>query len=176
MQSSTLTDFEEIQNSITGYTYDSKGRLIKKVFATIDPLTYKYSYNAAGRITKAMVTARMPAHDKDGEATGKALDKPMSKYLYKYDVKNRLIEEAHFFWEDGPLDNVASYKKKWTYNSKNQVISITLIDIDNVIIATDKLLYNDKRLLIKKSTSNSDGEEEEYIYEYCTDCKQYWMQ
>lgn len=176
LEVATFKDFEENETTTTRYLYDSKGKLIEKIIATIDPLTYKYSFDASGNITKATVTARMPAQDKDGEYNGKAFDKPMDKYLYKYDSKKRLTEEWHFYSEDGSPQSTPSYKYKWSYNDKNQIISINLIDIDDEIIFTQQLKYNEKGLLSKTTILKKDGEKEEYLYEYCTDCKQSWMQ
>ena len=118
----------------------------------------------------------MPAYDQDGEPTGKTFERPMDKYHYKYDSKNRLIEEWHFFSDDGSSTTIPSYKKKWSYNNKNQIIAISLIDIDGEVLFTQQMEYNEKGLLSRIVTNKQDDGKVEYQYEYCTDCKQSWMQ
>jgi YD repeat-containing protein len=178
LSSSTFTNFDEEEKSITAYTYDTKGRLIQKIFATIDPITYKYKYDAAGRIVSESSTIKMPVYDKDGDPTGKSFDKPTAKSIFKYDTKNRLSEEWFYYADMGTIDDSQPvFKRRWEYNSKNQLVKLTNIDADGETTRVLEFKYNEKGLLIKKTVQTfNDEETKEFIYEYCTDCKQSWMQ
>lgn len=169
----TYTDSESGNGEeITVYTYDAAGRLIKRETATIDPPTYRYKYNAAGKLAEVFVTQKMPEYDKDGEFHGKTFDKPSNHYVYKYDAKGRMTEEWNFMYDN--KSSKPDYKTIWTYNDKSQVIKIRRINSENTEMNAETFEYNSDGLIIKKTFKDGD-DITNYIFEYCKGCKQSWM-
>lgn len=158
----------------TVFTYDAAGRLIKKQTATIDPPTYKYKYDAKGRLMEVNVTQTMPVYDDNGDWQGKTVENPSSRYVYKYDAKGRLAEEWDY---DLPIENKTdppSYKMLWSYNDKNQVIMVKRVNSDGTEMNRVSYEYNSDGLIIR-SIENQGEDDEIFIYEYCIGCKQSWM-
>lgn len=169
--------YDEGDNSITAFTYDAKGRLIKKEIATIDPPVYHYKYDAKGRLSSVVYNNIMPETDEEGEYTGKTFERPVALYTYEYDEKNRLITEFTFDPDSKQAKDELRYKTEWKYDARNRVSRIEETDTggDSPIIIT-KLEYNKQGLLSRLTRSIPTGEEEVYVFEYCTTCKQSWMQ
>ncbi len=171
----TTTDMEEGSSQTTRFTRNQKGRVIKKEMTDIDPPTYTYTYDAAGKLATCSLTIRMPTYDEEGEPTGKSFDKPEARMVYKYDSKGRLAEEWYYPADESTAGTVPQQKITWTYNTKNQLSVIQWKDADGAVSRTVRLAYNDRGLLISQVIEFADGEKQEYVYEYCTDCKQSWM-
>lgn len=165
---------EEYGLSTTVFTYDATGKLVKKQTATIDPPTYKYKYDAKGRLAEVNVTQTMPVYDDEGEWHGKTVEKPSFKHVYKYDAKGRLSEEWEYYL---PLEDKAdppAYKTIWTYNDKNQVIQVRRINSEETEMMKQQYEY-DKNGLISKSILNTGEADEVFYYDYCKGCKQSWI-
>jgi hypothetical protein len=159
---------------LIGYTYDAAGRLIVKRVATVDPPTYKYKYNAAGKLAEVYVTQKMALYDKDGEWHGKTFDKPADRYVYKYDAKGRLSEEWDFQLLFGNKSTTPDYKTTWSYNDKGQVVKVRRINSEGYEMYSETYEYNSEGLI--SSRSHKDGDDvTNYTYEYCKGCKQSWM-
>lgn len=176
IESITIDNHDDDFAETSYYSYDAKGRLIKKEVASIDPPTYKYSYNTKGQLIKAKVTVRMPAYDINGDPTNKSFDKPQSSIEYRYDAKNRLKEEWQFFAEGGLGLKTPDRKIVWQYDSKNNITLVRFLDNEGNTSSVVNLEYNEWGLLKKKSQATADGSTEVSVYEYCTTCKQSWMQ
>ncbi|MCB9056915.1 MAG: hypothetical protein H6549_13790 [Chitinophagales bacterium] len=169
--------YDEGDNSVTSFSYDSKGRLIKKEIADIDPPVYYYKYDAKGRLSSVNYFNVMPETDDKGEYTGKTFERPVALYTYKYDEKNRLISEFTYEPDSKQTADDILYKIEWKYDSQNRIIQITEVNSggDSETLIT-RLEYNKQDLLSKLTRITPDGEEDVYVYEYCTTCKQSWMQ
>jgi hypothetical protein len=160
---------------ITAYTYDASGKLVKKQTASIDPPTYKYKYDAAGKLNEVYVTQKMAVHDEDGEFHGKTFDKPANRYVYKYDAKGRMTEEWDFQLLFGNKSTTPDYKTLWTYNTRGLVSKVKRINSEGSEMYTETYEYNDDGLLKARTYTNGD-EIVHYAYDYCKGCKQSWMQ
>jgi hypothetical protein len=168
----TINDLESGED-LVAYTYDATGRLTMKQIATIDPPTYTYKYDAAGKLISAFVTQKMPLHDSaEEEWTGKTFEYPANKYQYKYDSKGRLSEEWNFLLSEKSAK--PTYKTVWTYNDKNQVVKVRRLGMDDSEISSEVFEYNADGLI--KSRVFKDGDDvTHYTYEYCKGCRQSWM-
>lgn len=158
----------------TVYTYDAAGKLVKKETANIDPPTYRYKYNTAGKIIEVNVTQKMPVYDQDGEFHGKSFDKPSDRYIYKYDAKGRMAEEWDFQLFNSDKSTKPDYKTTWTYNDKGQVIKVRRINSEGTEIYAETYEYNNDGLISGRTFNNDEGSVH-YTYEYCKGCKQSWM-
>jgi hypothetical protein len=154
---------------ISAYTYNAAGKLVMKQTATIDPPTYKYKYDAAGRLKEVKVTQKMPVWTEgEEEWSGKTFDKPAGRYIYKYDAKGRLSEEWSWIWDDTSPE--PETKTLWTYNAKGQVVKIKRVNSDGGEINSETFEYNADGLL--SGSSFTDGEEvKKYVFKYCKNCK-----
>lgn len=169
----TCTD-KESGESLTAYTYDAAGRLVKKEVATIDPPTYKYKYNAAGKLAEVFVTQKMAQYDKDGEWRGKTFDKPSDHYVYRYDAKGRLIEEWDFMYDN--KTRTPDYKIVWTYNDKGQVVRVKRVNSEGTLMNEETFEYEADGLIRSRTFDGALGEEPiKFEYEYCKGCRQSWM-
>jgi hypothetical protein len=171
----TTDDYEEDMRFNTLFTYDARGRLMKKELTGIDPPTYTYNYDKKGRIEKAIITIKLPTYDEDGEPTGKSFNKPQTRLEFKYDTKNRLIEEWIFSLQEQEDTTTPMSKTKWKYNDKGQIIKVIDLDAEGKVHFEQEMEYNAKGLLSKVIKKTYDNEREEYVYEYCTDCVPSWM-
>ncbi len=160
--------------STTAYTYDATGKLVKKQTATIDPPTYKYKYDAKGRLAEVYVTQRMPQYEADGEWKGKTVEVPSDRYVYKYDVKGRLSEEWDFVLRSEDKPSVPSYKIIWAYNDLGQVIKVTRVNEEGMEMSREHFAYDTNGQIAKVVFNNGD-EDRVYLYDYCKGCKQSWM-
>jgi hypothetical protein len=168
----TIND-KESGEDLVAYSYDAAGRLTMKQIATIDPPTYTYKYNAAGKLISAYVTQRMPLHDSaDDEWHGKTFEYPANRYQYKYDQKGRLSEEWNFLLSEKSA--TPTYKTVWTYNDKNQVTKLRRLGMDGSEMSSEVYEYNADGLIKSMVFKNGD-EITHYAYEYCKGCKQSWM-
>jgi hypothetical protein len=75
---------------ITAYTYDAAGKLIMKQTATIDPPTYKYKYDAKGRLMEVNVTQKWP----NTRRTVNGREKPSSGH--RINTNTGTIQKAGF--------------------------------------------------------------------------------
>jgi len=171
--SGETTADKEYGESLTAYTYDATGKLVKKEIATIDPPTYKYKYNAAGKLSEVFVTQKMAKYEEDGEWKGKTFERPSNHYVYKYDAKGRLSEEWDF--QNGSKEKTPDYKITWTYNNKGQVIKVRRTNSEGTEMYVQTYEYNAEGL-VSKSTRDDGIETITYTYEYCKGCKQSWME
>jgi YD repeat-containing protein len=159
---------------ITAYTYDAAGKLIMKQTATIDPPTYKYKYDAKGRLMEVNVTQKMAQHEEDGEWKGKTFERPSDKYKYRYDSKGRLSEEWIWYLPMETKTDPPVYKMIWTYNDKNQVVQVKRVNSDGQVMNSQTYEY-DKDGLISKAIYNDGDADTVFFYDYCKGCKQSWM-
>lgn len=165
---------EEYGNSKTLFTYNTAGKLTKKLVATIDPPTYTYTYDAPGKLIKIYSTQAFPAYDKNGEFTGKSVAKPSTKDIFKYDAKGRLSEQWSYLLLHGPNNNPPS-KTKWFYNAKNQVTSVKNYNSEGNLMTQSNYTYNANGLVATEEITDLDSDPVTYIYEYCKGCVQSWM-
>ncbi len=159
----------------TSYTYNSKGQLVKKVTVEIDPPTSNYKYDAAGRLKEIFVTRRMPTMNESGDADGKSIDVPYTKYIVTCNAKGRVIEQKQFnLREDDAKKPDATFK--WTYDAAGRISSYKYQSLIGSDYYTVNYTYNASGLLIS-STEQREGEKPvTFIYEYCKTCKQSWME
>lgn len=147
-----------------GYTYNTAGKLIKKVVVQIDPPTYTYVYDKLGRPIKATIKVRMP------DENGKAIDVPHGKDEYTYNTKSQLVQATSYSQE-----NEKQFTVKWQYNNKGQIVKVTGLNSQNELVYEELLEYGNNNLLSKRTEKKPEEETTIYVYEYCTDCKQSWM-
>lgn len=175
--SSTYVDHETGERSKTAFFYDGNKRLVRKLTTSIDPPTYLYSYDAKNRLKEVTVSIEVPAYDEEGNSSGKSVQRPSYKLTFSHDAKNRIAEEWYFLPdENGKYASTPERKTKWEYNTQNQVVKIIQLDNEGSEYAGFTIEYNQQGLLKRLVKTGFDGAEEEYIYKYCTDCKQSWMQ
>lgn len=173
----TTDDFESGSRSTAVYTYDKNGRLIKKEIASIDPPTYTYKYNPKGQLAEVNISVEIPSYDDEGNPTGKSFQKPQTKLVYKYNAQNRIAEELYFLAdENNSFSKTANARIRWKYNPQNLATEITAFDSEEAVTLLVNLEYNKSGLLSKQVRKMPGEDEEIYIYEYCKDCKQSWMQ
>ena len=163
----------EFGESIAVYQYDAKGRLRQKKVITIDPPTYTYQYDAAGKLTQMNMVQRFPEVDEEGEATGKAVDRPTERAVYKYDAKGRLVEEKLFSMRTGKPE--ASHSFQWRYDDGGKIIALLRVDTDGVVSNERKYDCNAEGLLVKETVNdNFDGTK---VFRFVYDkAQQSWMQ
>lgn len=169
------SDFVEGSEWYKVYTYSKNDKLVKSNSIHIDPTTTTYTYDAAGKLIKSHTTVRMPAVDKNGEATGKAVDVPNERKIFAYDKAGRLKEEVIYYLMNEEGAKKWSYKTQWTFNGKNQLIKLEHINSDNKVYNTETYEYTGDGLLVKKTAQLDDEPLKTFVYEYCGTCKQSWM-
>lgn len=147
-----------------GYTYNTAGKLLKKVVVQIDPPTYTYVYDKLGRAIKATIKVRMP------DENGKPVDIPRGRYDYKYDTAGKLVQETLY-----SQDNEKQFTIKWQYNNQGQPIKVIGLDSQDQLVYEELLEYGENHLLSKRTTNKPDEEATVFVYEYCINCKQSWM-
>jgi hypothetical protein len=109
------------------------------------------------------------------EPTGKAADFPNERKTFTYDKTGRMTEEIVYSLRSEGGTKQWSYKTKWSYNNKNQLIKLEHINSDNKIYSTETYEYNADNLLVKKTTQMDDKPLKIFVCEYCNTCKQSWM-
>jgi len=145
------------------YTYNAAGKLLKKMVVEIDPSTYTYVYDKLGRAVKATIKVRMP------EETGKPVDVPRGRYDYTYNIKGQLVQQTHY-----SQDNEKQFTAKWEYNNKGQIVKITSY-AHGELVYEELLEYGSNNLLSKRTENKPQEATTVFVYEYCTTCKQSWM-
>jgi len=158
------------------YTYSKNDKLLKKYTVTIDPATTSYTYNAAGKLTKTFTTLKMPALNEDGEPTGKTVEKPHERKTFSYDKNGRLKEQFVYNLMYAEGAKKWSYKMLWTFNTSNQLIKLQYINDEGETYNLITFQYNKDGLLIKSTMQADEEPLKRFVYEYCTTCKQSWMQ
>lgn len=163
------TDGDEWSNV---YTYTKTGRLVKKQTITIDPATTFYTYNAKGKLTKTNLTIRMAIVDEEGNLTAKRVDMPRERTFFIYDAKGRLKEMQIYDLTYSENDKITR-KLMFSYNDRNQLTQLQRINEEGAVYNTETYEYNNDGLLVK-STIKDDENTRNFIYEYCSTCKQSW--
>lgn len=158
----------------TGYTYDGKNRLIEKTAAHIDPPTYKYKYDATGKLKEIKVTLKMPSMSDDPKEQGKAIDVPWSRYTVKCNAAGQVVEQTEYSLRGGEESKDPIGKYSWQYNADGTIAKYSYKNLGNNDLYTISYTYN-KGLLIKSKETRTDEPEHEFVYEYCKGCKQSWM-
>ena len=163
---------EESGEVITSFTYDPGGRLTIKRVVTIDPPTYSYKYDSKGRISEARVTQLMPGMDSEGNFTGKSIEVPALRQIFKYNIKGQLAEESVYNIRNKEPE--FEYKYVWVYDGQGRVIEYKRTDADGNTLNKSRFEYNREGLLSKSVESNDDDVTEEvFLYEYNRE-KQSW--
>ncbi len=126
-------------------TYDSKGKILKKEVASIDPPTYSYIYEPFGKIIECKVTQKYPAIDNDGNSTGKAVNVYTYRITYSYNSKGQLQTERTYNarQENKPLESYINF----TYDSKGMVSKITRHNSEGTLWYIKDFKYDTKGFL-----------------------------
>ncbi len=146
-----------------GYTYNTAGKLLKKVVVQIDPPTYTYVYDKLGRAVKASIVVRLP------DENGKPFNKSVGHIHFMYNAKGQLVQQT-----DYSQNAQKEYNVKWQYNAKGQVVKI-IRQAPSGWASEEILEYNANDLLATRTEKVENEEPTVYVYEYCTTCKQSWM-
>lgn len=162
-------------NYKTYYTYNKEGRLIRKESVEIDPPTTQYVYDKKGKLISASVSKKMPSYNKEGEFTGKSFEQPDGRYEYESNLAGQIIEEK-YYRAISETPKIPNYINTYIYNKTGLLTKFTFFDTDSKTTFTRNFIYNDKGLLIKSTAINDQGGQMIYIYEYCNDCKQSWIE
>lgn len=170
------SDIEEGESWDKVYYYSKNDRLIKTASIHIDPATTTYTYDGKGKVIKTYTTVRMAAVDEAGNATAKTIDVPNERKTFTYDKAGRLTEETVYYLRNEDGDKKWSYKTRRTYNAKNQLVKFERINEEGAVYTTETYEYNADGLLTKRTEKRDDEPLETFVYEYCTNCKQSWLQ
>jgi len=129
-------NFYDKTNILTGYhlsVYDSVNRLVqKKVFDEYDLLTSSTSYeydNNGNRLSESVYLATKIAY----------------KYVYRYNVRNQLVEEGHF-----DENNICIATITYSYNKDANILEIKHFDKDNYLTNSYVFDYNSEGVLTEK--------------------------
>lgn len=132
----------------TSFSYDTKGNLLLKEVADIDPPTYEYGYEK-GRITSCKVTQQFPEFDENDNLTGRSDKVQTYQYSYTYDPTGRVAKEEMYEVQEG--EDVLFQVSTFEYNAKGQLFRLTSYFGDDLGTPahTTTYTYNEKGLLLK---------------------------
>lgn len=172
----TTTDKTEGLEWSNVYTYAKSNQLVKKQTVSIDPATTVFTYDTKGKLTKTYMTVRMAAVDKEGNSTGKRIDKPQERALFVYDSKGRLKENNVYNLAYSNESGEPSFRMVFTYNEKHQLTTLKRLNEEGNVYNTENYEYNNDGLLIKAITKTEEEPAKTFVYRYCSSCKQSWKQ
>jgi YD repeat-containing protein len=156
----------------TAYTYDKNGRLVEKAIAHIDPPTYKYKYDATGKLKEIRVTLKMPHYLDSTSEKWEAVDVPWTRYTVKCNAAGQVVEETEYSLRSEEKTPVAKYT--WQYNAAGNIIKYTYKSLLGEDVYTINYTYNQAGLLIKSKETKTGDPDHSFVYEYCKGCKQSW--
>jgi len=156
-KSGNITSEIKQNNDVNGnfsikYKYNAQKKLDKKEMSSGNRVlsTYIYSYDDNGNVSAMEIKKRPGLLDVDDE-----------KFEYKYDEKNRLVEEIHLDGED--------YRKtEYVYNDKNQLIRLVEYNHRGGITFETDYEYDElDNLSTEKSQYRGNPTRDiSYVYEY----------
>lgn len=155
------------------FTYNKKGKLIKKQALVIDPPTYSYNYDKKGRVTEAMITQLFPALDEDGNWTEKTVEVLTYKYKFTYNDLGQLIGQS--VYRVSNENEEFESKHVWEYDQQGRVVAYSLENSEKMALSKLKYEYNEEGLLSRSVFSDDfEAPEEVLVYEYNHEI-QSWM-
>ncbi|MBK8490075.1 MAG: hypothetical protein IPL49_03990 [Saprospirales bacterium] len=138
----------------TAYSYDSKGNLLRKEVADIDPPTYEYGYEK-GRIASCSVTQQFPEFDENDNFTGRSERVHTYQHKFSYDQKGRMAEENIYEIQDG--EEVLFQRNLFDYNAQGLLSRVASYFGDEPETPSQETFYTYNEINLLKEMQEENG-------------------
>lgn len=149
---------------ISVYTYDKKGKLIKKETASIDPPTEVFIYDKKGKLKESKITQKFPEFDDEGNHKG-SIDVLTYQNYYKSDASGRITESLTktVLSPDQELSRIAfSYDEKGKLKKLMRLYPDGNLQIENIYSFDEKGRVS----TMKINEYGSEGQSASFYYKY----------